>query len=199
MSSQINPNSINQSYPVAGVDNNSQGFRDNFTAIKNNFVVTRREMDDLISKAVVKSALTYGPGGINNNFNGEEINNAVFVKCSNAINDLTTLTTGADVALDFSLGSFHKVTLNGTSVNSNITFANWVTDSYAEIRLRVTVSSTTHTLTVPASVTHYTNSLNIISSSIITFVSTGVYDFVFSSTDGGTTILISDYIKYTAV
>ena len=34
MSSQINPNSINQSYPVAGADNNSQGFRDNFAAIK---------------------------------------------------------------------------------------------------------------------------------------------------------------------
>jgi len=32
--SNINPNNINAAYPVAGVDNDSQGFRDNFTNIK---------------------------------------------------------------------------------------------------------------------------------------------------------------------
>ena len=33
MSSQININSINVAYPVAGQDNDSQGFRDNFRSI----------------------------------------------------------------------------------------------------------------------------------------------------------------------
>ena len=37
MTSQINPNNIDGAYPVAGQDNNSQGFRDNFTNTINNF------------------------------------------------------------------------------------------------------------------------------------------------------------------
>ena len=34
--SSINTNGINTNYPVPGVNNNSQGFRDNFAAIKTN-------------------------------------------------------------------------------------------------------------------------------------------------------------------
>ena len=37
MTSAINPNNIDSAYPVAGQDNDSQGFRDNFTNIKTNF------------------------------------------------------------------------------------------------------------------------------------------------------------------
>ena len=31
MTSSINPNNIDGTYPIAGQDNDSQGFRDNFT------------------------------------------------------------------------------------------------------------------------------------------------------------------------
>ena len=48
--SNINPNNINGAYPVAGVDNDSQGFRDNFTNIKNNLVFAQAELNDLQSK-----------------------------------------------------------------------------------------------------------------------------------------------------
>ena len=37
MASSINPNNIDTTYPVAGQDNDSQGFRDNFTNIRSNF------------------------------------------------------------------------------------------------------------------------------------------------------------------
>ena len=58
MSSNINPNNIDTTYPVAGQDNDSQGFRDNFTNIKNNFTEAQTELNDLQTKVVVKSALT---------------------------------------------------------------------------------------------------------------------------------------------
>ena len=58
MSSNINPNNIDGTYPVAGQDNNSQGFRDNFTNIKTNFQYAEDEINDLQSKVVLKSALT---------------------------------------------------------------------------------------------------------------------------------------------
>jgi hypothetical protein len=34
MASLVNPFNINGNYPIAGQDNDSQGFRDNFTNIK---------------------------------------------------------------------------------------------------------------------------------------------------------------------
>ena len=58
--SSINPNNIDGTYPIAGQDNDSQGFRDNFTNIKNNFTFAYDELTDLQSKAVLKSALSGG-------------------------------------------------------------------------------------------------------------------------------------------
>jgi len=47
MSSNINPNNINGNFPVAGQDNDSQGFRDNFTNILNNFSFASSEITDV--------------------------------------------------------------------------------------------------------------------------------------------------------
>ena len=58
MASNINPTNIDGNYPVAGQDNDSQGFRDNFTNIKNNLQFAKNELDDLQNKVVLKSALT---------------------------------------------------------------------------------------------------------------------------------------------
>jgi hypothetical protein len=58
MTSAINPNNIDGAYPVAGQDNNSQGFRDNFTNTKTNFEYAASEITDLQNKAILKSALS---------------------------------------------------------------------------------------------------------------------------------------------
>jgi hypothetical protein len=54
MTSAINPNNIDGAYPVAGQDNNSQGFRDNFTNTKTNFEYAASEITDLQNKASSK-------------------------------------------------------------------------------------------------------------------------------------------------
>lgn len=56
--SSINTNGIDVNYPVPGVNNNSQGFRNNFTAIKTNLDTAGSEITDLQNKAVLKSALS---------------------------------------------------------------------------------------------------------------------------------------------
>ena len=38
MASNINPANVDGTYPIAGQDNDSQGFRDNFSVIKNTVV-----------------------------------------------------------------------------------------------------------------------------------------------------------------
>jgi hypothetical protein len=58
MTSAINPNNIDGAYPVAGQDNNSQGFRDNFTNTSTNFQYAADEISDLQAKVVLKAALT---------------------------------------------------------------------------------------------------------------------------------------------
>jgi hypothetical protein len=56
--SAINTNSIDINYPVPGINNSTQGFRDNFTSVKNNLDTAGNEITDLQNKVVVKTALT---------------------------------------------------------------------------------------------------------------------------------------------
>ena len=74
MSSNINPNNIDGAYPVAGQDNNSQGFRDNFTNIKTNFQYAENEINDLQDKVILKSALTGST--LDNDMGGSPLVNA---------------------------------------------------------------------------------------------------------------------------
>ena len=70
MTSQINYSAIDATYPVAGQDNDSQGFRDNFTAIKTALQYAKSEITDVQTNgAVVNSA---------NNFAGNQLYNAEF-------------------------------------------------------------------------------------------------------------------------
>ena len=52
MASNIISETIDDQYPVAGVDNNSQGFRDNFNIIKTNFTEAKTEIEDLQDNTV---------------------------------------------------------------------------------------------------------------------------------------------------
>jgi len=62
MTSAITTTSIDESYPVAGQDNNSQGFRDNFNAIKSALNVAKSEITTLQSNTAKLN--------VANNFNG---------------------------------------------------------------------------------------------------------------------------------
>ena len=47
MASNIDNTSIDATYPIAGQDNDSQGFRNNFSTIKNNFTAAKSEIEAL--------------------------------------------------------------------------------------------------------------------------------------------------------
>ena len=71
MTSSINPDQINEAFPVAGQDNPSQGFRDNFSATKNNLNTAKSEITDLQSNTAKLNA--------NNNFQNNELSGALFI------------------------------------------------------------------------------------------------------------------------
>lgn len=202
MSSQITPNSINQNYPVAGVDNNSQGFRDNFTSIKNNFTITAREINDLMDKVVVKAPLTYGstPAATNNSFADEVVESAAFKDCSVVTGNLGTVSSGA-IAVDYTDGSFQSVTLTGNGVSSTLSFSNFPpSGKYGEVRLRVYQgpSANNHTITLPAAVSLFDRGLTNYDQStrVVSFPSTSAYyDLIFGSADNGGAISVQEVIN----
>ena len=73
--STINTNGIDVNYPVPGVNNNSQGFRNNFAAIKTNLDTGASEITDLQNKAVLKAALANTT--LNNDMANTLISNAL--------------------------------------------------------------------------------------------------------------------------
>lgn len=134
MTSQINFNNINANYPVAGEDNDSQGFRDNFFNIKSALSVAKNEITDLQVNTAKSNTTT--------DFGGNLLKNAVVQNFNYLIND-EGLVSGT-VTLDYSDGVYQIVTLN---TNTVITVTSWPTavSSMGLMRLGTTLSSTAST------------------------------------------------------
>lgn len=137
MASNIDYVSIDETFPIAGRDNDSQGFRDNFSVVKNNFESAKNEIEDLQLNVVrVDQA---------NNLNKQNIVNANFVACSEELFDggtvnSTTLVSWEDGPyqifnvtgdMQFTLSGFPdagtvgkmKIQVNADNVNRQINFA----------------------------------------------------------------------------
>jgi hypothetical protein len=146
MTSAINPNNIDGAYPVAGQENNSQGFRDNFTNTATNFQYAADEISDLQAKAVLKAALTGEP--LNNNMGGSVLSNAQLQDMSETVVALGTV-SGTNT-INYALGSFQTLTTNGAVA---LAFTNFpVAGTAGTVRVQVTVASVAHTLVLPAAV-----------------------------------------------
>lgn len=191
MTSQINFNNIDGTYPVAGQDNSSQGFRDNFTNTKNNFQVAYNEITDLQNKAILKSPLNNGT--FNNDMQGNLIANPKFQGIRELIYDLGGSVSGS-ITVDFNTGAYQTMTLAGSTTIGS--FANFgpTNGSFARLKLEVIVPNTSYTLTFPSSV-----SLNVdyiagwnTSNRTITFDGPGTYVYELNTVDGGSTFNIID-------
>ena len=186
MTSAINPNNIDGAYPVAGQDNNSQGFRDNFTNTKTNFEYAATEITDLQNKAILKSALTGTT--LSNDMGGSLLSNAQLQDMSATVVALGSV-TGSQV-VDYAAGPYYTLTTTGSVT---LSFSNFPTaGTLGCCRVRITVASTAHTVTLPAAVTIGTSNLQGYASNIITFNQTGTYEFEFETVDAGSTISVFD-------
>jgi hypothetical protein len=189
MASSINPNNIDGSYPVAGQDNNSQGFRDNFTNIKVNFQYAEDEINDLETNVVLKAALS--GGSVDNNMN----NGTIYAVNLNDVSTTRTVkTTGTGtVSINFASSGYQTVSTSGSIT---LAFTNFpVAGYYGEVIVAIAVNSVAHTVTLPAEVSQGTTGIQGISSNVITFPSIGTYVFSFASADGGATITVNDLVR----
>lgn len=186
MASTINPNNIDGTYPVAGQDNDSQGFRDNFTNIKTNFSYAAAEITDLQNKVVLKSALTGST--LNNNMSGSILSNAQLQNMSETKVSLGSVS--GSVTLNYAAGPYFTFSTSGPI---SLSFSNLsVAGTVSRWRVQVNITSVSHTVTLPASVTVGVNTIQGLSNNIITFNQTGFFEFEFETSDSGGTVSIFD-------
>jgi hypothetical protein len=186
MTSQINPNNIDGAYPVANQDNNSQGFRDNFTNIKVNFQDAAAEITDLQNKVVLKAALTGST--LDNNMNDALLYAARIQDFS--ATKVTIGTTSGAIAVNYAAGHYQGISTTGSI---SLSFTNFpVSGTYGYIKLQINITNTAHTVTLPAAVSLGLAGLQGYSAGTITFGTTGVFEFAFGTYDAGATITIFD-------
>ena len=195
MASNINPYNVDGSFPIAGQDNSSQGFRNNFTNIQSNFVAAEGEISDLQSKAITTSALT--GQDLNNDMAFTQIRRPQLTAWTQSLHDNGVI-AGA-VSLDFNVANFQKIT---TGAPITLSFVNWPTSSgstagYGVMRIWINLTDVTHTLTLPTSVNIAVSDIAGYNSTTntITFDAPGNYIFDISSIDGGSDYQIFDVTR----
>ena len=142
----ISTTNLDTEFPVPGQDNDSQGFRDNFTVINDNFSAAKARLEDLETYAVRNEAnttfLPLSTGGTARLVN-PTLKSPLEVKY-----DLGEVTTSATI--DFSgdeAGSYQTITLTG---NTELTIdSTKVHDNgyYGKIILDIQASGGTYNLT----------------------------------------------------
>jgi hypothetical protein len=192
MTSQINPNNIDGTYPVAGVPNNTQGMRDNFTNTRTNFQYASDEITELQNKSVLKAAITGTT--LDNNMNDQEIYAVQLRDVSYAYSAITA--TSGSINIDYSVAPFQQINLSGPI---SLSFSNWPTAGTAgTVQVGFNITNVSQTVTLPASVSQGVATIAGSApgtpgvSNTITFGAVGNYAFEFVTVDGGTTIWVFD-------
>ena len=179
MASSIVPGNVDGTYPKAGQDNSSQGFRDNFNAIKNNFQYAKDEIETLqTNKASVNAS---------SNFTDNEITRAKFKDTSETVYPHGTVSSG-NVTLNHENGHYQTLTV---TADTTFAFSNFPpSGALGRIILDITVSPSATTLTFPTAVIKADNVTGSDGTSDQIAVSLGRVLYEFMSPDGGTTVLM---------
>jgi hypothetical protein len=197
MTSAINTNGINVNYPVPGINNSSQGFRDNFTAIRTDLNTAATEITDLQNNVVVKQALSGTT--LNNDMANTLISNAATRGFRHSTFNLGNAISGT-LVINASLGDVQTGTING---NTTIQFTGWApSGTQSNVEVQLNVGNTLAVISLPSQVTidgttgietieNYANANGIPTLTIPYNVNR--LDYRFSSLDCGDSITIEPY------
>jgi hypothetical protein len=185
MTSAIVPGNIDGTFPIAGQDNSSQGFRDNFTAIKNNFTTAASEITDLQANKASTDA--------NTSFNDKVVSRATLKDTAETVYAHGTVSSGT-LTLNHENGNFQTVTISG---DVTFAFSNFPTTStLGRIVLLATVGSGVTALTMPSAVKKASNVTGADGSSVTVNPGVGRYMWEFMTTDAGTTVYMHQLGDY---
>ena len=178
MASNIIPGNIDETYPKAGQDNSSQGFRDNFSGIKNNFTEAKAEIEALQSNKASLNA--------SSDFANNEVTRAKFKNTSETVYPHGTV-SGGSITLNHNNGHYQTATV---TADTTFAFSNFPSGALGRITLDITVSPTATTLTFPSAVIKADNVTGSDGTSDQITPGLGRVLYEFMSPDGGTTVLM---------
>jgi hypothetical protein len=138
MTSQINFAAIDENFPVAGQDNDSNGFRGNFAAIQAALASAKSEIEDLQLKAVLVETLNPSTETVANDLNGSSIANGIYGQLNGAVpsDGEITVTDGTN-DIDLDAGPFQVFKIMGG--DATLRFTNWTIDpvQYSVVRVHL--------------------------------------------------------------
>lgn len=146
--SNIEFSQIDDTFPIAGQNNDTQGFRNNFNYIKTALEVAYTEIDALQSKTIKSSALESNAQVVND-LNGSSLVNGAYTTFYGKSNKVVTDSNSANTlyTVNVATGALQEYTL---TKNATLSFASWPVDGlYANIRLHIKSDGTgTYTATL---------------------------------------------------
>src|SRR5210317_1812340 len=130
--SNIVATTIDAAYPVAGVDNDTQGFRDNFQIIKDGLTTAASEITSLQNNTAKLNE--------SNDFNGTNISDANLVTNTEQYHNIGTVIS--DQNISFLNGHYQVMTINPADNDITFTLADWPDrDGLAKITVQISTLS----------------------------------------------------------
>ena len=131
MASNINYQDINEAFPIAGVDNDSQGFRDNFGTIRNSLESAKTEVSALQLSTVKNN--------VDNLMNFNKIQQVELNQAQFGFNSVGTVQTNS--LIEYNRGHYQAMELTydtGSLSNVTLTLSNWPDTGYGKMALQLT-------------------------------------------------------------
>jgi hypothetical protein len=158
MTSAITPGTIVTNYPIAGQDNDSQGFRNNFAAIAGNFATAATEITELQTVAIVSADLATQTTPVVNNLLGSTLSNGIYSQFDGVFfNGGTISSISTATPVSHTNGPIQKFTIGVNNVVLNLgyngTTSTWpAAGRYSVIRLMLVNGDTSTVKTVTLSI-----------------------------------------------
>jgi hypothetical protein len=187
--SSINPNNIDGTYPIAGQDNDSQGFRDNFTNVKNNLTFAKSEIEDLQKNVLLKVGLAGTT--LDNEMSNAQLKGVQALRFTETIKDLGALS--GTVTVDWQDAHYQILE---TTDDVTLDFTGWPTSGfYTKLRLEIIITDVTDTVTLPAEVSSGLSTTLGSNGQVLNYPATGSYVYEFTTYDNGATITIQELTR----
>ena len=186
LNSDINYTSIDSEYPVAGKDNDSQGFRDNFSYIKNNFDYAKTEIEDLLASTIRNDEIA--------DFNDQDIINANLSNYTEKELSIGSVSLSSAAIIDFYAAPYQSLTIAGDNVQLTlINFPN--SGKLGKVRIELTSDGNSRTVTLGTRINTNFIKHSSVPATIKVTSNTVPVILDFWTYDNGSTIFV-DYIHY---
>jgi hypothetical protein len=148
MASNINSADVDALYPIAGQDNDSQGFRDNFSTIKNSLSTAASEITALQDKTagVAASAIVESGSTVGGDWNGFYIQDANFRANVEEVYVIGNVTSNQNI--NWTNGHYQTVQAGN---DITLTLTDWPTSGkLGKMRLAITSDGDSRVVTIGA-------------------------------------------------